>query len=636
MPDCNRCGIFCKTTKYLVKHQKTAKYCKKYQDIIFVCARCNFYTKGIKNIEAHSQICTGENTIDDPFSEIFNKKNHTEIRKLENKIKNMEMTIINLQLRLKFEQMKNNIYTDIIKSQTDINLENVIQECDDSVHIYNFKNGNIPVVVHNFINQDQKIEKYTINPPNHKTTNKKIKKIQIDESPELIVEDDIKEENLIKPTEIKPTETKPTEKKPTETKPTEKKPTETKPTETKPTEKKPTETKPTEKKPTETKPTETKPTEKKPTETKPTETYRTVKKYIKTSEKELGTKLKEDIVRVDKEINQIVYNNFDVSYKEITDKIESLFNNIENSRTYTTNLSMVKELRKKLLGKLSLEDYTLLVQDHIKRLESIFSERKYSSKKIRNIIYLSLTPLDMRLVYYKGYTNVTIEVDDVQKFALALDILVKHPKQFVPYDKYLFFANIKNYGLALFELQDCIERCLINRYGFNNIMYLSRENKEKSTDPYSFYILDKVGTQRCWKMECRLEDFTVDFIDNVLPYCINLFRKIYKDVFNDNIYREDYMSKSQITEFDCEQLIQNIILMGNPMKLCKIFQKVFITNSTFTLTESDKLNLHGDDKLQQKKFAIGECGNGDDTKDIIKNLFDDISLDNINNIIFNR
>ena len=48
---------------------------------------------------------------------------------MESKIKKNEMDIMNLQLKLQFERMKNKIYTQIIQSQTNIKLENIIQEC---------------------------------------------------------------------------------------------------------------------------------------------------------------------------------------------------------------------------------------------------------------------------------------------------------------------------------------------------------------------------------------------------------------------------------------------------------------------------------------------------------------------------
>jgi hypothetical protein len=136
-------------------------------------------------------------------------------------------------------------------------------------------------------------------------------------------------------------------------------------------------------------------------------------------------------------------------------------------------------------------------------------------------------------------------------------------------------------------------------------------------------------------MECRMEDFTIDFSDNVLPYCISLFRKIYKDVFNDNVYRSDYITKSQIMEFDCEQLIQNIILLAQPMALCRMFQEVVIEKSTFTPTESDKFTLYGDDKYQQKRFNK-TIDLDEDTCQVIKRLFDTISDEDTMNILVSR
>lgn len=570
MSECERCGIFCKSTKYLIKHQANSKYCSKYQYVIFVCRRCNFNTKGIKNIEEHSSNCTGEKIFDNPLAEIVNSKQVIDDEKrlliikntqLEKRMKTKDVMIMNLQLRLQFEQMKNKIYANIIQTQTNINLDDIIHESKNEINVFNFDNGNIPLIVHDFVNQ--KKEKYVLEPSSN--FKKKIKNVKIYENvTDLIIEEDeVKEQPVEKKT-----------------------------------------------------------------------TYRTVKEYIKTSEKELGSKLKEHVVEVDKEIEQIVYNNFDVSHKEISDTLEKLFDSVKESRVYTVSLSSMRRLRNKLLGKLTMEEYIKLLEDHIKRLEEIFSSRNYPQKKVIKIVSSSLTPLDMRLSFYHGYTNTNIEIDDVQKFNLALQILTEHKKRFVSYDKNLFFNNIKNYSLSLFDLRDCIERCLINRYGFQNVIYLFRPTSTLK-DPYAFYILEKVKENRYWKMECRLEDFTTDFSDNVLPYCVSLFRKIYKNVFNDNVYRSDYMSKSQIMEFDCEQLIQNIILIGQPMGLCRIFQNIIIEKSTFTPTESDKFNLYGDDKLQQKRF-LSHKDSDEYTCQVIKRLFDGISNEDAMGIIVSR
>ena len=473
-------------------------------------------------------------------------------------IKNL--TILNLQLNLQYEQMKNKIYADIIEKQINIKLEDIIKESEKQINIHDFTNGKTEILLHTFIKSTNsvQIQQYDIEPL--KNTKKKPKK-KIEEDHELVIE--IEEGVEIQTDNIKSSKPK----------------------------------------------------------------FRRVKDYIKTSEKELNTKLKEDVVKVEKKLEEIVYNNFDVSQKEITERIEELFIQLQNNRIYTSTLNTMKDLRRKLLGKINIEEYSSLVSSHVKRLEDIFSNKKYNIKKINKIISGSLTPLDSRLIHYEGYIDISIEVDELQKFGLVLGILVHHDKNFTPYDKQLFFKNIKNYGLSLFELPECIQRCLVNKFGFHNIIYVNRDNSKQISDPYSFYVLNNVkDSNRLWKMECRLEDFTLDFISSLLPYCIHLFRKIYKDVFTDNIYRPDYIYKSQVTEFDCEQLLQNIILLSKPNLLCKTLQQIIINNCTFTITEIDKFDFHGDDKLQQKRLAKA-IDKDEDIHQVFKTIFDQINTD---------
>lgn len=602
--ECEKCGSFFKTAKLLAKHQKISKQCHQYQDIIFVCKRCNFHTKGINNIKTHLEECEGVNNINDPFDDLINQKNTAEDEKkilkirstqMESKIKKFEMDIMNLQLKLQFERMKNKIYTQIIQSQTNIKIDDLIQEFEDEVHIFNFRNGNIPLIIHDFVNEEKKTEKIileNIKPTKKSKKKDKKKKVKIpkksNQDVQFVIEEESSNRDLIN--ESSNREYLHYEEKQNKLDKTPK---------------------------------------------KKKKTYRKVNEYIKTTKEELEDKLQQDIERVDKELGEIVYNNFDVSHKEITDEIDELMTKVENSRIYTYNLNTIKKKRNKLLGKLSLEEYTTLIQNHINKLTDIFKSKNKSRKDITKNIQKSMSPLDMRLVFYEGYINSTIEIDDVQRFSMALDILKDCKKQFTIYNKFDLFKNIKNYGLSLFEICVCFERCVINRYGYNNIIYTPK-TKSDLKDPYSFYSLETIDSgNRCWKMECRLEDFTNDFIDNILQYCINLFRNIYRDVFNDNIYRSDYMGKSQVTEFDCEQLLLNIISISKPIELCKSFQQIIIEKSTFTPTETDKFNFYADDRLQQKRFKKPK----DDTENIqrvIKMLFDNINLDQIEEILSTR
>lgn len=563
MPECEKCGILCKTAKILANHQLKSQSCKKYKNITFVCNLCDFTASGIKNIDAHIEhncSTTSSSTQKGEKYSILLSKN----KKLEEDVKKRDILILNLQLQLKSELLKNKIYTDII-SKTDINLENVIKETQDKLVIHNYKNGNIPLTVFNSMSDFTEMERYTINPPKPARKKKKPKIVKTHKDSDLILEDnDEKDEKDEKE-----------------------------------------------------------------------HTFKTYKDIVQLSEKELEAKLQKDTIKVSTELNKIVYDNFDISHKEITESIESYFNQIETTSKYTVNLMSIKNTRKRLLGKISLNDYIELLNSHNQRLFDIFKSRNYNTRKIKKNIGISLTPLDMRFIFFEDYANTTLEIDEIERFGLALRVLLQNKKSFVPYDNKKFINDIMNYGLALFELRDCIKRCLVNEYGFHNIIYI---NLKKSTikDPYSFYsLLSFSGQKRNWKMESRMEDITNDFIDSTLNYCIDLFRKLYYTVFNDNVFRNDYMTKSQVTEFDCEQLLQTIILLAQPMKVAEIFKEILIENCSFTPTELDSFNLRADDKMQQKRLAKTKDSDEDIIK-VIKRLFDEIQNDDALSLIETR
>ena len=112
-----------------------------------------------------------------------------------------------------------------------------------------------------------------------------------------------------------------------------------------------------------------------------------------------------------------------------------------------------------------------------------------------------------------------------------------------------------------------------------------------------------------------------------------MFRKIYKDVFNDNEFRKDFLKRSQITECECEQLLQNIHLLSHPQEFSKQLRKWVKTISTFTPSENDKFNICSDDSLQRKRFADKE---DIDMLDVIKQLFDGISSEDAVDFIRTR
>jgi len=301
---------------------------------------------------------------------------------------------------------------------------------------------------------------------------------------------------------------------------------------------------------------------------------------------------------------------------------EDFFVTLKKNRVYTKTLQDLARSRMNVFPRMSLAAYQNLINEHIRKLEDIFKEKDYTDKKSTSIISKGLSPLESRLTYYVNYTQLHLEIDEIQKLDIVLDLEIEFPKEYVPYDSIKFFNCFYNYGLVLFPIEKTLKRYLFNRYDFWNIIYLPLPKNTKE-DPYSFYILDKVVKEkRYWKMDCRLEDLSSSIISNVLPYMISMFKKLYRDVFGDNDFRSDFTQKCQLTECDCEQLIQNIIIIGQPKEFYNFVRTIVKNKATYIPTENDKFNLYGDDSLQRKRFHEKEDV---DLVDIIKQLFDDIS-----------
>jgi hypothetical protein len=347
--------------------------------------------------------------------------------------------------------------------------------------------------------------------------------------------------------------------------------------------------------------------------------YRKIKSNIN-----LTNEINEDILTtkiqdVDTKIQEIVKCSENI---EITkNNFSKCFSNMRQTRIYTKTLSELKTLRMSIFSNLSISEYIVILLEHIETLETIFKEKKYDNKKINDIISKGLSPLESRLSFYGSFKDKYIDADELSKLSSVIDIYSNYEKTFIPFDYAKFNNFFFNYTCVLFPIKTLLEKYLTNRYGFTNLIYLPLQ-KNTIDDPFSFYTLESVNKKRFWKMDCRLEFFCNNFISNVIPFMINLFRKLYKSVFNDNEFRPDFNTNCPIAEYDCEQLLQNILTVSQPRKFCNIIRKIVCTVFVYTPTENDKFNLYGDDVLQRKKFQEkDDC----DLVDIFKQLFDGIS-----------
>lgn len=461
------------------------------------------------------------------------------INTLKNKI-----SLLVSQLRL--ERFKSKLYHSLIKQNTSICIDDIVTEEEDGIHVYNIKDGNIQVFIHDCINNEDGLIFTHISTPNKveprvasrskSRTPKRYSDIDKDKQPKKKM-------------------------------------------------------------------------------------YRSLKMAIDIIEEPTDDERYEHIKSVD---DNIVNKHKDIvkSSEVVTVNFTKFFESLKTAKTYTKIMDEIKQNRTNIFGQLNLSDYNKLLLEHVEILEGIFKEKNYTVKKITTIISKGLSALESRLISYGDYTNTHIEIDEIMKIGVVLDVYSKTEKEYIPYDTKNLYNLFYNYGTVLFPIKINIERYLFNRYGFNNLIYLPLP-KNTEHDPYSFYTLESIkDKKRNWKMDCRLEELSTNIISNILPYIISMFHKIYKDVFNDNEFRKDFLKRSQITECECEQLLQNIQLLSHPQEFSIQLRKWVKNNSTFTPSEQDKFNICSDDSLQRKRFTEKE---DIDMVDVIKQLFDGIS-----------
>lgn len=457
-------------------------------------------------------------------------------QELETLVQTRNETISKLKLLLQLEKFKTHLFTQIITHNTNIKITDIYQETEQGIQINNFQGGNIPVIVHDFLQENKT---YTI------SAKKKVEK-------------------------------------------------------------------------------------------QPGKNFRTVKNHVELVE-ENPEEQEQKIKEVEEAMEEIVQeNNLDVSFKETNEAIETMFEEIIKNRVYKKFLLNMKDYRGKLLGKLDLPEYIKLIKTHISRLEAIFTKKKYDQKKIVTTIMMSLSSLDQRLVFYGQYYNSAVEPDDIQKLKVCLKVNMDHPKRYVPFVQTDLCYKICNYSLCLSTIRELCKRILVNPFGFPNLVYLHLE-KSNSEDPYSFYSLEKTESdgKRCWKMECRLDELSKFISEQIRTYCITLFRKIYCDIFSDNIYRDDYMEKSPAAQQDCEQLLINILGLSKPKSFCNVLRSLVVKYSTIQPSKIDKFNFTRDDPIVKKNFLQEE----DDNKNltiVVQRLFDDISVEDAEKVWQNR
>jgi hypothetical protein len=78
----------------------------------------------------------------------------------------------------------------------------------------------------------------------------------------------------------------------------------------------------------------------------------------------------------------------------------------------------------------------------------------------------------------------------------------------------------------------------------------------------------------------------------------------------------------QITENECQQILQNIYVINNFKEFSLLLRNIVKNNSTYFPTENDKFNMYSNDMVQKKRFNIKEPV---DNTEVLKLLFDNMT-----------
>ena len=314
-----------------------------------------------------------------------------------------------------------------------------------------------------------------------------------------------------------------------------------------------------------------------------------------------------------------------VNIEDIQNQFTNIITNIEQTKLPLKHMQELKRERLKLFSSLNIQDYASLVLKHILILESVFKKKDYNDKKIKTTVMKGISPLEARLVSYNNYHNTSIEVDEMDMLLSNIS-KINIARDYVPFEFDILNRNFSNYSCCLFTIDNLVNNILFNKNGFNTYIYVEMRNEKKS-DCFRFYYLEKISKgKRYWKMDCRLENLVTNFTNIILPYMITLFRKLYKDTFQDNDYRSNYNSISQLTEIDCEQLFKNIFTVGHHKRFRNYLINKISEKAIYSPTDNDVFNLTGDDSLLKKKIKNEE---ETDFGEIIKNIFDNISFSDV-------
>lgn len=293
----------------------------------------------------------------------------------------------------------------------------------------------------------------------------------------------------------------------------------------------------------------------------------------------------------------------DYNVKNIVMEFARLFDLISTNRKFTKYISELRIARRRLIGLVPIHHYEAIVSQHIKILTNLLETKGYTGKKLKQAVCEGLSALDAKLGSYGKYDD---EVDRLDLFTFRFSIVGFYDpfwiKEYKPFNARQVYQKFMNKGLLYYTLRENIRELFFNAYGYNSIIYVPVQ-RSRDEDPYSFYTLSKIENgKRYWIQDCRLEDFAYNFVQTVKPYAIQLFRKVYRDIFGDNEFTSKYVNMNCTTIQELQMLLENIMYMSDHLNFVRYLQNEVMKYAHHYPTDNDRFNIIGDDLDQKRSF----------------------------------
>jgi hypothetical protein len=276
----------------------------------------------------------------------------------------------------------------------------------------------------------------------------------------------------------------------------------------------------------------------------------------------------------------------ELTIEELT-KLDGLIADIANNRFSKPFLDEIKKLFK-------FKKHTETIESAVKRLEEVLITKGTTGKRLKSTLLSVINPLTARILRCGEYYNLCMEPD----YHSSMEIHV--PPSNTPYAS--SYHLLQTYGLCLFDVLSILKRF----FKPHNLVYVALP-KSTDEDPYSYYSLSKVEMvdnelkRRNWNLESRLEGIADELSRKIVEYGTGLFRSVYRDIFGDNEYREDFKNKLSMVRCDMEQLVSNMQYVSNSkfrVELCRLIK----SENTLVPTVVDKFNLQSDDVVQRNSL----------------------------------